>query len=376
MNEIKELYYDPKQGLRGVDVLYEKLKKKYTKKQIKEVLQKQEAYQINTSTKRISYHPITGKENSYQADITFYDQYSKYNAGYTAILVFIEITTRKAFCYAIKNKTKAEIVSVFKTFLEDAVKVDILTTDQGSEFTSKSFIKAVSDAGITQYFSEVGDKTQMGKVERFNRTLRDMITRYMTAHNTVVWYKVLPDLVSNYNSSKHASIGVAPNEVDSSKAEVIRKAESNRQRKSHEEFLKFKVGDRVRVQNDRGLFDKGSQTFSSDIYTIKSISGYSFTVVDEKGNEAPKRYKHYEIKKVQDVERLETEEKISKRRVENEAKHDKKLASMAKQLDAKVENGSIVLPSTLQVQENTDGVRRSGRKVEARNIPFMVNFVE
>lgn len=347
MNEIKDLYYDPKQGLHGVNVIYEKLNKKYSKKDIQAVLQKQEAYQITTSNRNTFYHPITGLANSYQGDLTFYDQYVKYNSGYTAIVVFIEITTRKAFCYAIKNKTKTEIVSVFQKFIKDAGKVEFLTTDQGSEFNSKLFKDAVSDLGIVQYFSEVGDKTQMGKVERFNRTLRDMITKYMTTNSTTTWYKVLPDLVDNYNNTKHSSIGIAPNQVDFVKAELIRMKESDKGYKSHDEFIKIKVGDKVRVQNDRGVFDKGGQTFSTDIYTVKSIQGFSFTVADEKGVINPKRYKYYEVKKVGPVERLETEEKVRKIVVETEAKREKKLSSVAKQLGAVVKDGVIMLPETI-----------------------------
>ena len=50
-------------------------------------------------------------------------------------------------------------------------------------------------------------------VERFNRTLEQLIYRYFTTNNTLNFVPVLPSLVKGYNRSYHRSIKMAPNQV-------------------------------------------------------------------------------------------------------------------------------------------------------------------
>ncbi len=48
-------------------------------------------------------------------------------------------------------------------------------------------------------------------IERFNRTIRDKINKYMIAYKTNRFIDVLPELVENYNNSIHSSIKITPN---------------------------------------------------------------------------------------------------------------------------------------------------------------------
>jgi hypothetical protein len=48
-------------------------------------------------------------------------------------------------------------------------------------------------------------------VERFNRSIRDLIDKYMTEYNTNKYIDVLDKLVSNYNNRKHTVIKMSPN---------------------------------------------------------------------------------------------------------------------------------------------------------------------
>ena len=43
-------------------------------------------------------------------------------------------------------------------------------------------------------------------IERFNRTLRSRIDKYMTTHKTKNYIAVLDKLVENYNETEHSAI--------------------------------------------------------------------------------------------------------------------------------------------------------------------------
>ena len=59
------------------------------------------------------------------------------------------------------------------------------------------------------HFSTAGD-TKASVVERFNRTFKQRLYRYMTTYNTPNYLSSLPSLVDGYNASFHRSIGMAP----------------------------------------------------------------------------------------------------------------------------------------------------------------------
>ena len=52
----------------------------------------------------------------------------------------------------------------------------------------------------------------MGIVDRFVRTLRGMINKYMAMHNTTKYINVIDDLVENYNASYHSGIKMIPDD--------------------------------------------------------------------------------------------------------------------------------------------------------------------
>jgi hypothetical protein len=104
-------------------------------------------------------------------------------------------------------------------------------------------------------------------VERFNRTLRDRLARYMTENSTKRWIDFLPEAISNYNNTEHRSIGMAPNLVSFENRELVFK-------KLYPDIdlkvkCKLKVGWKVRIPTKKGIFDKGFKpNWSDDIYTI------------------------------------------------------------------------------------------------------------
>lgn len=97
-------------------------------------------------------------------------------------------------------------------------------------------------------------------VERFNRTLKSLITRYMTHNNTKRYLEALPELVSNYNNTKHSSLPqLSSARVNKSNEVAVWNhtyLEPLRKGKPKMKKYLFKVGDLVRISYVRKPFSK------------------------------------------------------------------------------------------------------------------------
>ena len=47
-------------------------------------------------------------------------------------------------------------------------------------------------------------------IERFNKTLRDKIAKWVLMNNTKKYITALPSLVASYNTTIHSSTGLSP----------------------------------------------------------------------------------------------------------------------------------------------------------------------
>jgi hypothetical protein len=303
-------YYDPRVGLGSAYKFY-KTQDKYTYKQIKEMLDKKEAFQLNKQGTKTAFFPIVGHGMySYQGDIMFPDEYN----GYTGILCIINVITRVAYCYALKNKTQEEVYDKFIQFFRDlnGLPIEHLQTDNGKEFTNKKLRALLNSENIDFYTVDPGDHFSQGIVERFNETLRRLITIYESAYKTRDWVSVLPDLVYNYNHRYHTTLKCAPidaNEVDQFDKELQRYGAAEKQ------FAMFSVGDRVRVLIPKQKFDKGRKVWSNEIYKIDEIKGHRL-LVDGSWR------KHYELQKIGAVHKklFDNNEAIDKEAIVKEKK--------------------------------------------------------
>jgi hypothetical protein len=105
--------------------------------------------------------------------------------------------------------------------------------------------------------------------ERFNRTIKLMIEKYLTSKNSNRWIDKLQDFVQNYNSSFHSSISKIPEQVEMyDEAELIRKSITHNNRVTNSVI---KRGDFVRLLNKRGAFEKEGQRFTLKVYIVEEM---------------------------------------------------------------------------------------------------------
>ena len=83
--------------------------------------------------------------------------------------------------------------------------------DKGSEFYNNSFKKWLKDNDIEMY--SIHNEGKSVVAERFIRTLKNKIYKYMTAISKNVYIDKLDDIVNEYNNTYHRKIKMKPIDV-------------------------------------------------------------------------------------------------------------------------------------------------------------------
>ena len=120
----------------------------------------------------------------------------------------------------LKDKKGAAIVNAFQKILKDSMKLhskrksNKIWVDRGSEFYNNSFKKWLHDNNIEMYSTHNEEKFVVS--ERFIRTLRNKIHKYMTLISKNVYIYKLDDIVNEYNDNYHRTIKMKPIDVKDS----------------------------------------------------------------------------------------------------------------------------------------------------------------
>jgi transposase InsO family protein len=295
-NILREAFYDPKQGMVNRDKLFPKLRHLGVRlKDIRDFINRQQLGQLYHGPGPKQYYPITGPPGSYQADLVFYPKTKHVNRGYDTALTLIEITSRKGYCIPIKGKKGPQVIQAMETFLDknSDEKIQNITTDKGSEFTSNAWKELMTKNTIHHFLADEGDHKKMGMIERFNRTIKLLISKYKTAFQTNKWIDVLPELLQNYNNSVHSSTGFAPSQVGTKEATLIR-MRALQKTAQMDRHKNINVGDQVRIaQKKENIFAKEGIKWSPQVHTVTEDNIRTFKVADDR-----RRYPHHALLKV------------------------------------------------------------------------------
>ena len=101
--------------------------------------------------------------------------------------------------------------------------------------------------------------------ERFIRTLKNKIYKYMTSMSKNMYIDKLDDIVNKYNNTCHNTIKMKPVDVKSNTYIVSNKEIDNKD-------PKFKIGGIVRISKYKNIFTKGyTSNWSKEVFLIKKI---------------------------------------------------------------------------------------------------------
>ena len=238
--------------------------------------------------------------NILQMDLVEMGKFSRKNNRYKYILMVIDTFSKKLYAEPIKRKTGNETVQAIKTIfskMEDPPQTIIF--DEGREFINRGVKLLLRQYNIHSY--SILTKRKASVVERVNKTIKSIIWRYFTEHNTKKWIDVLQDIVSNYNNTYHMTIKMAPNQVTWDNRKIVFK---NSFPKIKDRIkCRLKLNSRVRIRLNKNLFDKGfTINWTKEIYTIYKVLQKNgvcwYKLVDQFGKKYKKGKYYYDLQLV------------------------------------------------------------------------------
>ena len=120
--------------------------------------------------------------------------------------------------------------------------------DEGSEFYNNSFKKWLTDNNIEMY--SIHNEGKSVVAERFIKTLKNKIYKYMTWISKNVYIDKLDDIVDEDNNTYHRIIKMKPIDVkDNTYIDFDKEV--------NDKDPKFKVGDHVRISKYKNIFTTG-----------------------------------------------------------------------------------------------------------------------
>lgn len=279
MDEVMEkIYYDPSHpgGLGGVGKLREAVKDctgvTPTIPAVQKFLQRQDTYTLHKPALRNfprNRVVVNGIDKQFQIDLVDMSEYSSENDNVRYLLTCIDVFSKYAWVRCLKNKTGAVVTNSFKEILHEGRIPHKVQTDEGKEFYNAAFQNLLEQYKI-HHFS-TSNETKASVVERFNRTFKTRMWRFLTSVNSRRYIDAIPDLVTAYNSSYHRSIKMPPSAVNKNNEKAVFINLYKLKPPAPAPF-KFQVGDTVRISKHRGLFRKGyEQTFTDEFFTIVKL---------------------------------------------------------------------------------------------------------
>ena len=206
----------------------------------------------------------TFKDNIWGVDLADMQLLSKYFKGIRFLLCVIDIFSKYAWVVPLKDKKGISIVNAFQSILKQSNskrKPNKIWVDKGSEFYNAYFKKWLRDNDVVMYSTHNEGKSVVA--ERFIRTLKSKIYKYMTSISKNVYIDKLDDIVDEHNITYHTTIKMKPIDVKDN-------TYINADKEINNKDPKFKVGDHVRISKYKNIFAKGYMpNWSEEVFVIK-----------------------------------------------------------------------------------------------------------
>ena len=197
-------------------------------------------------------------------DLADMQSLSKYNKGFKYLLCAIDLFSKYAWVFRIKDKKGTSIVNAFKKIVSKGQKKpNKIWIDQGSEFYNQSFKDFLKRNNIEMYLTYNEGKSVVA--ERFIRTLKNKTLKHRSTISKNVYVDVLNDIVNKYNNTIHKTIKLKP--IDVTNDSYVEYNEN-----SNKKTPKFKVNDHVRISKYKNIFAKVYvPNWSEEVFIVNEI---------------------------------------------------------------------------------------------------------
>ena len=205
------------------------------------------------------------KGNIWGADIEVADTQliSKFNKG-NRFLCVNDIFSKYAWVVPLKDKKCITVINAFQKILDESKrKPNKIWLDQGSQFYNTPMKSWLKDNGIEMYSTDNEGKSVVA--ERFIRTLKTKIYKYMILISKNVYIDKLGDIVNKYNNEYDSTIKMKP-------ADVNYNTYIDSGKKCNDKDPIFEVGNYVRILKYKNIFAKGyTLNWSEEAFEITKV---------------------------------------------------------------------------------------------------------
>lgn len=215
---------------------------------------------------------MRGIDDTLQADLVEMIPYAKKNNGMKYILTVINIFSKKAYARAVENKSGPKVTEAMESILKSlGHPIRNLHVDEGKEFYNTSMKKLLAKHNINMYSTFSTKKAAI--CERFNRTLKNKMWKQFSYRGSYKWIDILQSLVDEYNSTKHRTIKMKPNDVGyDDEMYLLNTVYHLNSRVPLQQKSKFKVGDFIRISKYKHVFSKGyTPNWTTEIFKVRKV---------------------------------------------------------------------------------------------------------
>jgi hypothetical protein len=375
MDQLKEIFYDPKNAYPNINQLSKLAKKKgviFNTNELKEFYNGQQINQLFKPRRKEDYDKIRSlydQTGTFQADLMDVSRWQNKNKNVSFLLNIIDVFSRYAWSIPLTSKKSIEgeiaekLEGVYKQFRKLYPNNPIvLETDNGNEFLG-DVSKINKKYQVQEYKNDpkrITAHTTMGLIERFNRTLLMKLKKHIYTHS-LHYLDSLDDFVNFYNKTVHPAIHDTPKNIFMKKRRPIRYIPVPDE-VSTVKLKKYDivVGDLVRLRKDPQVFDKKTltPTQSNKIYQVVDIINGKKYVIQNLEKEKPKNkfYIKRELEKLPDSTALESYENMKEKINEiekNESINRNKRRNARQGLDVDKSTGKITVPKRMEKKADT-----------------------
>lgn len=226
---------------------------------------------------------VRGFDDLWQADLVDMQPYVKVNKGFKYILTVIDVLSKYGWAAPLKSKNAQDVTEAFQVIIERGRKPANLQTDNGKEFYNSNFKGLMQKHNINHYSTYSVMKASV--VERWNRTLKNSMWQQFSLQGSYKWLDLLPGLVKDYNDRRHRTIGMPPAKVTPAIAKKLLDTVYNNIKIAKP--AKYHVGDRVRINKYKAVFDRGfTPNWSAEVFEIRKIQNTNpttYLIQDSRG---------------------------------------------------------------------------------------------
>lgn len=198
------------------------------------------------------------------------------NDNTTFILFVIDCFTKYVWFRCLPNKSSQTVSKALREILDDDCPKypEAISSDLGREFHNFR-VKALLDSrNVKHHRPQTASAWKCPIIERFLRTAKEKMRRYLTFTKKNRYIDDLPKLIDSYNNTVHSSTKKKPSEVSYKNTPEV----YNNLRHSNDTVAipkqKFQIGDKVRVAVKKKPLDAGvfkPEQWTREVFAIDNV---------------------------------------------------------------------------------------------------------